>query len=162
MARRFTGPRSCAAYLLRAGGVPALYVGGAVNALRESVFLGTYFAAYEASRRALQGGVALAPSAAIPLAGAGAGATAWAASMPLDTVKTGVQSALVGEPPRRGAAVAAELWRGRGLSGLYAGVLPSVLRAGLVSSSRFAAYEATLAALRGTAGVGAPSGPAAM
>jgi hypothetical protein len=41
-----------------------------------------------------------------------------------------------------------QLWARTGVRGLYKGILPSVLRAFLVSGSRFSAYEAVLDLLR--------------
>lgn len=40
--------------------------------------------------------------------------------------------------------IAMSVFQKRGLFGLYAGVVPSVLRAFVVSSSRFTVYEGTL------------------
>ena len=37
-----------------------------------------------------------------------------------------------------------EILKSRGIRGLYSGVVPSIMRAFIVSSSRFSAYEATL------------------
>ena len=47
------------------------------------------------------------------------------------------------------AKIAYEIFQSRGLFGLYAGVTPSVMRAFIVSSSRFAAYEGTIALIDG-------------
>jgi hypothetical protein len=41
-----------------------------------------------------------------------------------------------------------QLWRTTGVRGLFRGVLPSVLRAFIVSGSRFSAYEGALELLR--------------
>jgi Mitochondrial carrier protein len=42
-----------------------------------------------------------------------------------------------------------QLVKQKGIMGLYSGVIPSILRAFLVSGSRFSAYEGTLYLLRG-------------
>lgn len=42
----------------------------------------------------------------------------------------------------------AQLWRDTGVRGLFRGVTPSVLRAFLVSGSRFTAFETVLELLR--------------
>ncbi len=77
------------------------------------------------------------------------GACSWLLSFPLDTVKTGVQGApLTTRVSAQEAAVA--LLRAKGLAGLYRGALPSVLRAFLVSGTRFSTYECALALLRRT------------
>ena len=77
---------------------------------------------------------------------------AWLLSLPLDAVKTVIQGQDMrggASPPMRPAAleVARKLVRTRGIGGLYSGVGPSVLRAFLVTGSRFTAYEAAMSAL---------------
>ena len=87
---------------------------------------------------------------AIPMAGGCAGATAWAFTFPLDCVRAGVQ----GQPipissnvqiQKQGALETLKhLLKSKGVTGLYAGVSPSIARAFLVSGSRFSAYEGAL------------------
>lgn len=72
-------------------------------------------------------------------------------SFPLDCVRAGVQGQdLIANSHRETAwSVLTELLHTRGIRGLYAGVAPSIVRAFLVSGSRFTAYEAALWLLRG-------------
>ena len=107
---------------------------------------------------------------AIPLAGGCSGALAWFVSFPLDCIRAGVQGqSLVvvvapGDGSDRGSApttttrssrllspseVFDTLIQTRGIRGLYSGASASILRAFLVSGSRFSAYEMALFMLRG-------------
>jgi solute carrier family 25 (mitochondrial carnitine/acylcarnitine transporter), member 20/29 len=109
---------------------------------------------------------------AIPLAGGLAGASAWVVSFPLDCVRAGVQgqdftySSRSSSSSSAAAAAAAtashnnnqilsarqvlfQLLATKGIRGLYAGVTPSLMRAFLVSGSRFSAYEGALWLVRG-------------
>lgn len=146
----FAGPAQCAAAMLRRGGLRDLYVGHGINMAREAIFISVYFSIWEAARAQLLGVSGLAPEAAIPLAGGLAGAAAWAASTPADAVKTVLQSPHQPHEAARplGAlAVLRQILRERGVAGLYSGLLPSVLRAAVVSSSRFCVYEAVMASM---------------
>ena len=77
-----------------------------------------------------------------------AGATAWALTFPLDCVRAGVQGQTISSTiqlEKRGALdVLKNLLQTKGITGLYAGVAPSIARAFLVSGSRFSAYEGAL------------------
>ena len=140
------GAFDAAAQIVRARGFGALYVGHASNTLREGVFLGVYFSSYEAARRALPES-----KASIPIAGGLAGALGWVISYPLDCIKANIQGAAFTD----GAAATARsspsiltagkhILAQRGISGLYSGLKPSLIRAFLVSGSRFSAFEGGL------------------
>jgi len=150
-------------------GVGILYTGHSVNTLRECVFLGTYFYTYEGLRDLFQRrpggadngdggriGFGLTSSIGVPLAGGISGAWSWFVSFPLDCVKAGVQSqSLLGGVERHKLTamdVLRELYRTKGVSGLYAGVTPSIVRAFIVSGTRFSAYEFAVWILRETRG----------
>jgi solute carrier family 25 carnitine/acylcarnitine transporter 20/29 len=151
-------------------GVQILYTGHGVNTLREMTFLATYFGLYEvlrdslyyhhhttlrddpadaASHRQCSSG----PLWTIPLAGGISGAVAWIVSFPLDCVRAGVHGQDLFVPPPHKRRTARDVFRRlvhtRGIFGLYSGVTPSILRAFLVSGSRFTAYETSLWFLRG-------------
>ena len=140
--------------LVKEKGFLALYTGHGVNTAREMAFISTYFFVYEGFRDILAGHAAikgvLDPRLAIPLAGGLSGAIAWSASFPLDCVRAGVQSQDLFKGERKGAVrVFRELLAQRGFWGLYAGVAPSILRACIVSGTRFSAYEFAVWLLRG-------------
>jgi len=140
------------------GGVRALYVGGRVNMLREVVFGMTYFGTYELARDRLDRSGAVGLGYAVPLAGGLSGMMAWALSLPLDTVKSVVQAA----PIKRGAHRSSEvdvmrsILAARGLTGFFRGATPSLLRAFVVSGTRFASYELALRMMSGGGGGGTP------
>ena len=91
----------------------------------------------------------------IPFAGGLSGAWAWFVSFPLDCVKAGVQgqslsslsssslasSSSSSQRFKGMKAVFHELIKTKGWKGLYAGITPSIMRAFIVSSTRFTAYE---------------------
>ena len=85
------------------------------------------------------------------LAGGVSGAIGWFISFPLDCIKANIQGrsmeASVRGPKLNFIDVGSSLLRSKGIAGLYAGIIPSILRAFVVSSSRFSAYEGALHAL---------------
>lgn len=164
---RFTGSFHCATTLVSSHGLPVLYTGHAINTIREAAFVSMYFYCYEGfkvefksligrakklfSRNTLTSDSnnteLIATSIAIPIAGGCAGATSWAFTFPLDCVRAGVQGQPISEKSihKQGALqTLKQLWQTKGLTGLYAGVSPSIARAFIVSGSRFSAYEAAV------------------
>ena len=128
-------------------GVSALYRAFAVNTTREMVFLATYFTVYEHVKSFQVHAMSLYPaSVAVPLAGGTAGAMGWLVSYPLDCIKSNIQAKPIDGITKVPSAmqVAKYLINTKGFLGLYAGVIPSILRAFIVSSSRFSAYETTM------------------
>lgn len=152
--QQFRGSWDCVRQLTASQGGTILYTGHAVNTIRESVFLSIYFFVYEGFREQLirsPGNTTGDNKLAIPVAGGCAGAIAWTVSFPLDCVRAGVQGQdFAAGGIRRGAwRVFKDLLQQKGVRGLYAGVAPSLIRAFLVSGSRFSAYEGALWLLRG-------------
>lgn len=162
----YSSSLQCMRALTQNHGLRILYTGHACNTLRETTFISVYFYVYEGLRHDLihyqrkqqyqqQQQQHNSPTVdesfhkwAIPVAGGLSGAIAWAISFPLDCVRAGVQGQTL--PPTQSArSVFQHLIQTRGFLGLYAGVAPSILRAFLVSGSRFSAYEMTLYLLRG-------------
>jgi len=158
------GARDCARQLVQTHGWMVLYHGHAVNTVRETVFLMTYFFLYEGLRHQIgHWGIAANHNdhnddstaihqLAIPVAGGLSGALAWTVSFPLDCVRAGVQGQdlrRTAQRPKTAAQVLQSILHTKGLGGLYHGVAPSIARAFLVSGSRFSAYETTLYLLRG-------------
>ena len=126
--------------LVRAYGIRALYIGHGINTAREMLFLATYFTVYENSKVFFTS--VLSSAIAVPFAGGISGAAGWLISFPLDCVKANIQ----GKPIHLGHQLSAlttakDLLKAKGMLGLYSGLLPSLARAFLVSSSRFSAYE---------------------
>lgn len=132
--------------LVRQHGVRVLFIAHGINTLREIVFLSTYFSVYEHSKDRLA--TLLPAQVAVLISGGVAGATGWFVSFPLDCIKSNKQGRNIEIGWQKSIpsawAVATTLIRLKGIAGLYAGIIPSIARAFLVSSSRFAAYEGTL------------------
>jgi len=168
--KEFQSSLHCVKTLIQRHGVKILYTGHGVNTFREATFLGHYFFMYEGLREAFvssSSGIHLPSHWAIPLAGGCSGAFAWFVSFPLDCIRAGVQ----GQTPLGGVVTvgsntsSSSLYRPnnsvsalqvfknlietKGIRGLYAGASASILRAFLVSGSRFSAYEFALVLLRG-------------
>ena len=80
-------------------------------------------------------------SIAIPLSGGISGGIGWFISFPLDCIKANVQGRDLGKKCVPTVDVAKNIFRSRGIAGLYSGIVPSVSRAFLVSASRFSVYE---------------------
>jgi len=148
-----------------------LYTGHVINTIREAAFVCAYFFCYEGykcqfAKLLLEGDRLLsstsissnssnsdsswATSLAIPIAGGFSGATSWFLTFPMDCVRAGVQGQLIpasaSTPIQKQGALETftQLIKNKGLTGLYAGVAPSIARAFLVSGSRFSAYEGAL------------------
>ena len=143
---RYSGSAAAAASIVAQHGASALLRGLSVNFVREVLFLGCYFTLYERAKVSLSTS-GFTEGVAVPVAGGSAGACAWLLSFPLDTCKTMVQGRALDAPRVTALQAGRTLWRSKGFSGLYSGALPSVLRAFLVSGTRFSVYELTVTAL---------------
>mmetsp|Transcript_12716 Transcript_12716/g.19173 ORF Transcript_12716/g.19173 Transcript_12716/m.19173 type:complete len:284 (+) Transcript_12716:129-980(+) len=146
--KRFRNSFHCFTALVKENGFLVLYNGHVVNTVRECVFLGTYFYTYEGVRELLVHKYDLDARIGVPFSGGLAGALAWFVSFPLDCIRAGVQGQVMGPSVKKGYYTALDLWKTKGIMGLYAGVSPSIARAFLVSGSRFSAYEFALWMLR--------------
>jgi solute carrier family 25 carnitine/acylcarnitine transporter 20/29 len=146
--KEFTTSWNCFQTLIQRHGISIMYTGHVVNTVREASFIGPYFLFYEGFRETLVQIPAINIKLAVPVAGGLSGALSWFISFPLDCIRAGVQGQNL--PPTKGAVqVLRELIHQRGFSGLYAGSSASVMRAFLVSGSRFSAFEAALWMIRG-------------
>lgn len=158
--RRFANSWQCARAVWAEHRLRGLYRGYLINGIRETVFVSVYFGCYEVAKRNISQAVEAAvdshdgddlaglagrgyASLAIPVAGGLAGAGAWVASFPLDTIKTVIQGADLREPGtlKRIWQIGSGQLRRQGLGSFYRGVVPSVTRAFIVSSTRFSAFE---------------------
>lgn len=130
-----------------------------MTTLRDSAYLMTYFYVYEGLKALLTGDglkneyFTIRSEFAVPLSGGTSGALAWWVSFPFDCVRAGVQSQPLDSNPRKqGRHVFKDLMETTGIRGLYRGVSPTIIRAFIVSSSRFSAYESTLWLVRNYTG----------
>lgn len=169
--KEYNGSWHCFTSLIQKHGFRVVYTGHAVNTFREMTFIGPYFFFYEGLRETFLRrqdqlreqhqtpqnrninslsltAIATSPKIAILVAGGLSGALSWSISFPLDCIRAGVQGQNM--PPEKGAfRVLKDLVQTRGIRGLYAGSSASIVRAFLVSGSRFSAYEGALWLIRG-------------
>ncbi|KAJ7777303.1 carnitine/acyl carnitine carrier [Mycena metata] len=163
-----TGPstaRGVAAGIFKAGGLPALYRGVTATALRDFGY-GAYFAAYEATARALsKPGETRAEGWPVLVAGGVAGVVGWLATFPLDVVKTRVQGSGPGafsglgatallatgstieNPYRTTWSAAINSYRAEGLRVFYRGLAPTLMRAIPVNMVTFGVFQTLVNAL---------------
>ena len=153
--KQYTGSWHCLTTISKVHGVQTLFTGITTTCFRDVAYLCTYFYVYEGLKATLTGNgfqndyFMIRPEMAVPLSGGTAGALSWLASFPFDCVRAGVQGQNLETTPRKTAwLVYRELMESRGLRALYRGVSPTIMRAFIVSSSRFSAYELTLWLLR--------------
>jgi len=169
--KEFSGSWNCFTTLIKKHGLRIIYTGHAVNTTREMTFIGPYFFFYEGLRETLLRqqdklrqenqmtsntnsdsstflSIVTNTKLAIPVAGGLSGALSWFISFPLDCIRAGVQGQNM-PPKKRAFQVCKELIQTRGIKGLYAGSSASIVRAFLVSGSRFSAYEGALYLIRG-------------
>ena len=78
-------------------------------------------------------------------AGFFSGAIGSAIASPTDLIKIRFQSVMPGDPPRYKNTFAAfgEIFRAEGVAGLYKGVSPTIVRAGILTSAQLSSYDHT-------------------
>lgn len=146
---KYPGSIRTATSIIREFGIRGLYSGHLVNTSREIVFLSTYFTVYESIKSHLEHVSHFPIGFGVPLAGGIAGAIGWFVSFPLDAIKANIQGQNLGNYVNRttrftAMTIGRTLIGSKGILGLYSGVMPSVLRAFIVSSSRFSVCEFTM------------------
>lgn len=148
--QKYRGTIHASRLLFREHGTSVFFLGTVVNLYREVIFAAAYFGVYETMKYHfdiyLKSKDVDLPQLVILLSGGFAGMMGWGFSFPLDVIKSVKQS-----QPVEGIT-----WKNRGLSsmhiardriftsgfaGFYKGVGPSLIRAFIVSSTRFSAYE---------------------
>jgi solute carrier family 25 (mitochondrial carnitine/acylcarnitine transporter), member 20/29 len=147
--QQYRGSLDCAMQIWRSNGLASLYTGFIINTLREGVFCTFYFGVYETLKAFSSS--RLDPNLTVLASGAVAGIAGWTSSYPLDVIKSLVQTKRLGPPSPSTSAwsLARERWAAMGLRGFYVGLMPSVIRAALVSSTRFYAFEFVKALITG-------------
>ena len=144
--QRFKNSFHCMRKIIKHHGVGTLFSGWGITTAKDCAYYSTYFFVYEGAKQTLQQSDARYVSqAAIPLAGGAAGTSAWLLSYPLDCVRAGLH----GQTLKRGVTPTAvqvfqDLVKKQGIRGLFVGVTPTLVRASLVHSVRFSAYEGIL------------------
>lgn len=149
---KYNGSLHATTVIIRNYGFSSIYIGHGVNTVREVVFSSVYFTSYDLFKRVLSKSesdklISLPKSISIAIAGGLAGALGWFISFPLDCIKSNIQGQSL-ENIKNNSHNRLKSWDvfkklidSKGIRGLYSGILPSILRAFLVSSSRFSTYE---------------------
>lgn len=141
--KQFPSSYACLKTLVQQHGVRVVYTGHIINTFWQSAFLANYFFVYEGLRKELSKSSFGNLQIAVPVAGGCAGASSWALSFPLDSIRAGVQGQSL--PPKYGIwKVLLTLKKERGILALYSGARVSIYRAFIVSSIRFSVYEGAL------------------
>jgi solute carrier family 25 carnitine/acylcarnitine transporter 20/29 len=122
-------------------GLSSLYRGHKINTIREMVFLATYFGMYEHTKSLFSSN--LPTNISIVIAGGLSGSIGWIISFPLDCIKSQIQGSAIQSSPLGIIKSFKYVIDTKGILGIYRGLHVSVVRAFLVSSSRFSAYEYT-------------------
>jgi solute carrier family 25 carnitine/acylcarnitine transporter 20/29 len=154
--RRFSGSLHCAKELVKNYGISSLGTGMLVNGWREVLFCTIYFGVYENVKARLKKTFKETTGSerellAILLSGGLSGMISWFTTFPLDSLKSNIQ----GQPlenlrtPQRASALKLVVNRFKqvGIKGFYSGVYPAVVRACIVSSTRFTSFEFALQTL---------------
>jgi len=146
---KFKGPVDLARHIIRTEGPTALFRGYAATNLRDSLASMAYFSVYEYLKF-----VMLPPDpnrststtvAATLTAGGFAGIANWIPAIPVDTLKSRLQTAPPGKYQHGIRSVAADIYRQEGMRCIftfYRGVGPVFLRAFPANAACFGGYEA--------------------
>jgi solute carrier family 25 carnitine/acylcarnitine transporter 20/29 len=142
----YVGPLRMLRLLMSTEGIPALYRGTVVTALRDIPSHGVYFAAFEGLREYFdpgsRSGTAKSSEASIWAAGGIAGAVSWLVIYPLDVVKSRIQATTTTSAPFNSwieCMSQSVVKEGPGI--LVRGLGSTLTRAFLVNSAIFSVYE---------------------
>ncbi|KAI3632358.1 hypothetical protein MIR68_009464 [Amoeboaphelidium protococcarum] len=118
-------------HIYQTGGLAGLYSGTTITLMRDIPAYFIWFASYELSKQYFQSWLQDDKSlSAVLMAGSVAGVTQWSLCMPLDTIKTRIQTDTSASARRHSLIQSfTDLYRQQGLKGFYRGYLPAVIRA---------------------------------
>jgi len=133
--------------IIREEGLPALYRGVSLTALRQATNQGANFTAYQELKKLAhkwQPDLQELPSYQVMAIGLISGAMGPFSNAPIDTIKTRLQKAsrVAGESAwTRIRHIAGEMWREEGFRSFYKGITPRVIRVAPGQAVVFAVYE---------------------
>lgn len=144
---KYNGPIDCAKKLYAEGGMRSIYKGTAATLLRDVPASGMYFMTYEwlqqvltpegKSRNDLSVGRTL-------FAGGMAGIFNWLVAIPPDVLKSRLQTAPAGTYPKGIRDVFKVMMKEEGITALYRGATPVMLRAFPANAACFFGYEVAM------------------
>eukprot|EP01127_Copromyxa_protea_P005367 TRINITY_DN15306_c0_g1_i1.p1 TRINITY_DN15306_c0_g1~~TRINITY_DN15306_c0_g1_i1.p1 ORF type:complete len:316 (+),score=74.36 TRINITY_DN15306_c0_g1_i1:137-949(+) len=149
-AQKFKGPIDLGRHIVRTEGAQALFRGYMATNLRDSLASMAYFSTYEYLKfNLLPADVNRSTAATVALTlicGGFAGIMNWVPAIPVDTLKSRLQTAPAGKYPHGIRSVAAEIYAQEGARAIftfYRGVGPVFLRAFPANAACFLGYETT-------------------
>jgi len=144
--KRFKGTSELAMHILKTSGFRSLNRGYMATNLRDSLASVAYFSVYEYLKRKFTPKGEKGPNNLGTLvAGGFAGMANWVPAIPVDTLKSRLQTAPEGKYPNGIRSVAAEVFQThgyyRGTLNLYSGIKPVMIRAFPANAACFWGYE---------------------
>eukprot|EP00123_Amoebidium_parasiticum_P019525 comp26309_c0_seq1/m.47095 comp26309_c0_seq1/g.47095 ORF comp26309_c0_seq1/g.47095 comp26309_c0_seq1/m.47095 type:complete len:317 (-) comp26309_c0_seq1:587-1537(-) len=145
---QYTGSIDCAKKLYKEGGLRSVNRGFCATMLRDSVASAFYFSTYEVLKQYFtQPGETKPGVGGTLLAGGCAGMLNWAAALPIDTLKSKLQTAPEGKYPHGIRSVFVQLVKTEGFFSLYRGFAPVMLRAFPANAACFLGFETAVKVL---------------
>lgn len=138
----YDGPVDCAKKLYKEGGIRSIYRGSGATLLRDIPASGLYFLTYEAIKDYLTDyGKKDITIVGTVFAGGCSGIANWLIGMPIDVLKSRLQTAKEGQFPNGIRDVARELLRKEGPLAFYKGIVPVLMRAFPANAACFLGFE---------------------
>ncbi|XP_063218847.1 congested-like trachea protein [Bacillus rossius redtenbacheri] len=145
--QKYSGPVDVVKKLYKEGGLRSIYKGTAATLLRDVPASGMYFMTYEWIQRVFTppgGSVKDVGFLVTIFAGGMAGIANWMIGMPADVLKSRLQTAPEGTYPKGMRDVFKVLIRQEGVTALYKGIVPVLLRAFPANAACFIGFEASM------------------
>lgn len=146
--KKYNGPVDAFKKLYKEGGISSIYRGSVATAMRDMPASGMYFLTYNTLTDYFNKPGEPPNLLYALLSGGIAGCANWTVGMPSDTLKSRLQTAPEGTYPGGVRQVFAELLKKEGITALYKGFIPVILRAFPANAACFGGFELTASALR--------------
>ncbi|XP_076627747.1 congested-like trachea protein [Colletes latitarsis] len=137
--KKYNGLMDCAIKLWKEGGIRNLYLGTCATLLRDLPSTGFFFFSYDLILRNLT----KQSEKESLVAGGCAGTLNWIVALPIDTVKSKLQTSPLGRYPHGFRSAFFEVVKNDGLLALYHGIVPVLLRAFPANAAFFMGIEMT-------------------
>ena len=128
------------ANILKSRGVPGLFQGVSLQVMRDTPFYAAMFGSYDVICHLMKKYTSVQEHVVYFVAGGVAGQVAWATTMPLDVIKSIVQTS--DDKNVTTTSVAKDIYRRQGVRGLFRGLTTAVVRAFPANAALFVTYEA--------------------
>jgi len=132
----------------RLQGMAGLYTGIDAQIARDGLFYAVFFGSYEILVRAFRKHTSLPDEANFFISGGLAGMLGWGFVMPVDVPKSIIQGDWRARPVGDFGGAFSEVFRTRGLSGLFSGSFPALVRSFPANAALFLGYELTRRGLK--------------